>query len=388
MIYDFDTVIDRRNTYSYKWDIPEQELPMWVADMDFRTAPEIISALEQRAKHGVFGYTTIPEEWYEAYIQWWKIRHHVTFQKEQMIFSTGVIPTISSCVRKLTTPAENVVLLTPVYPVFYNCIRNNGRNVLSCPMIYEQGNYFIDWENLENQFADPQTTMMILCNPHNPFGKIWDKQTLFRIGELAVQYGVMILSDEIHCDLTDPNREYTPFLSVSENCRKNSITCISPTKAFNLAGLQTSAVVVPNAQLRHKVWRRINTDECGEPNAFAIQAAISAFRSGGAWLEELRQYLYQNKQTALTFFSEQLPEISPVFSEATYLLWLDCSALSIPAKDLSERIRKLTGVYLSDGTPFGNAEYFLRMNIACPNTLLLDGLNRLKSAITSIQSTS
>ena len=231
MKYDFDSVVDRRTTNSYKWDIADNELPMWVADMDFRTAPEITAALKERVEHGIFGYTTISDEWYQSYINWWKNRHGIEYQKEQIIFSTGVIPTISSCIRKLTTPAENVLIMTPVYNIFYNCIQNNGRNVLECPLEYNSGEYSINWTSLEEKLADPQTTLMLLCNPHNPIGKVWDKETLARIGELA------------------------------------------------------------------------------------------------------------------------------------------------------NHIRKSTGLYLSNGVQFGNGEQFLRMNIACPKTVLADGLNRLKKAV-------
>ena len=381
MKYDFNSIVNRRNTGSYKWDVAEHELPMWVADMDFRTAPEIISAIMERAEHGIFGYSILPDEWYEAYIQWWKNRHGIEYQKEQLIFSTGVIPTISSCVRKLTTPAENVLILTPVYNIFYNCIRNNGRNALECPLEYHQGEYSINWDSLEEKLANPQTTLMLLCNPHNPIGKIWDKDTLARIGELACQNGVIVLSDEIHCDITDPDCDYFPFASVSEKCMQNSIICVAPTKTFNLAGLQTSAVIVPNPQIRHKVWRGLNTDECGEPNVFAVQAAVAAFRYGGEWLDELRQYLYENKQLVKEFLSENIPQIRLVPSDATYLLWLDCSVLNRNSKDLADHIRKSTGLYLSNGVQFGNGEQFLRMNIACPKTVLADGLNRLKKAV-------
>lgn len=381
MKYDFDTVIDRRSTNSYKWDVAENELPMWVADMDFCTAPEIIAALKERVEHGVFGYSTLPDEWYEAYINWWKKRHKIEYKKEQLIFSTGVIPTISSCVRKLTTPAENVLIMTPVYNIFYNCILNNGRNVLECPLEYDNGEYSINRTSLEEKLADPQTTLMLLCNPHNPIGKIWDRETLARIGELAYDNGVVVLSDEIHCDITDPDRSYIPFASVSEKCAQNSVICVAPTKTFNIAGLQTSAAIVPNPQLRHKVWRGLNTDECGEPNAFALQAAVAAFTHGGEWLDELRQYLYENKQAVKSFLAENLPQIRLVPSEATYLLWLDCSALNMDSKELADHIRQSTGLYLSDGVQFGNGEQFLRMNIACPKAVLQDGLNRLKKAV-------
>ncbi|MEE5992127.1 MAG: MalY/PatB family protein [Oscillospiraceae bacterium] len=382
MNYNFDTLIDRSHTNSLKWDIAPNELPMWVADMDFQTAPEIIQAIQKRAEHGIFGYSILPDEWYHAYMNWWESRHHVKFSRKELIFSTGVIPTLSSCVRKLTTPAENVLILTPVYNIFYNCIRNNGRNVLECSLLYADGVYSIDWKDLENKLSDLQTTLMILSNPHNPIGKIWNKETLSRIGELAKKYGVIVISDEIHCDITDPEKEYIPFMAVSEICANNSITCISPTKTFNIAGLQSSAVVVRNPKLRHKVWRALNTDECGEPNAFAVQATISAFNEGGAWLDALRNYLYENKQIVKNFLLEKLPEIQLVPSEATYLLWLDCSAVTENSGQLAKEIRQKTGLYLSSGMQYGKGgETFLRMNIACPSVYVEDGLNRLERAL-------
>ena len=381
MKYDFDTVIDRSGTGSLKWDIPEGELPMWVADMDFRTAPEIVQAIRERAEHGVFGYSVIPDEWYQAYIDWWRERHGITYRKEELIFSTGVIPIISSCVRKLTTPGENVLVMTPVYNIFFNCIRNNGRNVRQYPLTYENGSYTLDPDGLEQELKDPQTTLMLLCNPQNPTGKIWDRDTLARIGELAYDNGVTVIADEIHCDLTDPGKGYIPFASVSEKCRENTVVCISPTKTFNLAGLQTAAAVVPNTGLRHKVWRALNTDEVAEPNAFAVQAAIAAFRRGGEWLDELRQYIYENKLLAADYLSKELPEIKLVPSEATYLLWLDCGAVDMTSINLEKRIRETTGLFLSRGSLYGEKGTFLRMNIACPRVMLRDGLERLREGI-------
>ena len=236
MKYDFDTPINRKNTNSLKWDVKENELPMWVADMDFATAPEIREAIEKRASHGIFGYTVIPDEWYGAYIGWWKTRHSLEIKEDQLIFCTGVIPAISTAVRKLTTPAEKVLIQTPVYNIFFNSILNNGRVVLENPLKYTGGNYEMDFDDLERKLSDPQTTLMLLCNPQNPGGKIWDKATLERVGELCYENNVTVLSDEIHCDLIDPGKNYVPFASVSEKCRENSITCIAPTKAFNLAG--------------------------------------------------------------------------------------------------------------------------------------------------------
>lgn len=382
MKYDFDNVIDRRNTGSLKWDVAENELPMWVADMDFKTAPEIINALEQRLKHGVFGYSVIPNEWYDSIIKWWKNRHKWNIKKDWLIFSTGVVPTLSSVVRKLTTPAENVVFMTPVYNIFYNSVVNNGRNVVECPLSYNRASYSIDFTLLEEKLSDPQTSMMILCNPHNPTGQIWDKSTLEKIGDLCVKHNVVVVSDEIHCDLTEHDCEYIPFASVSENCKNNSVTCIAPTKTFNIAGLQTSAVVVPNKALRHKVWRGLNTDEVAEPNAFAVTASVSAFDYGEQWLDELRKYISENKRVTTEFIKSEIPEIKVVKSQATYLMWLDCSSFGVSTKTLADFIRKETGLYVSYGKQFGgNGDSFIRFNVACPRETLLDGLARLKNGV-------
>ena len=378
----FDTVVDRRGTYSLKWDVKEDELPMWVADMDFKTAPAIIDALNKRVEHGVFGYSIIPDEWNEAYIKWWQERHSFRIEKDWLIFSTGVVPILSSVVRKLTTPGENVLIMTPVYNIFFNSIVNNGRNVLQCPLSYKDGEYSIDFEALENAMAQPQTTMMIFCNPHNPVGKIWDRETLAKVGGLAKKHHVIVVSDEIHCDITDPDKGYIPFASASDTCREISITCVAPTKAFNMAGLQTAAAIVPDPFLRHKVNRGLNTDEVAEPNAFAIWAAIAAFNEGGEWLDALREYIYENKLIVETYIKDQVPQVKLVKSEATYLLWLDCSAICSDSEELADFIREKTGLYLSDGVQYGKTgEKFLRLNIACPKSRLMDGLLRLKRGI-------
>ena len=382
MTYNFDTPPSRLGTGSLKWDVKENELPMWVADMDFETAPEILDALKKRLEHGIFGYSVVPDEWYGAIQDWWQKRHSFEIQKDWLIFSAGVVPTLSSVVRKLTTPGENVLIQTPVYNIFFNSILNNGRNVLESPLVYDGNCYSIDFEDLEEKLARPQTTMMILCNPHNPVGKIWDRETLRRIGHLAVLHHVIVVSDEIHCDLTDPGREYVPFASVSKECRDNSITCLAPTKAFNLAGIQTSAACVPDPFLRHKVNRGLNTDEVAEPNVFAVPAAIAAFSEGGPWLDSLRSYLYENKQAVAAFLSERLPEIRLVPSEATYLLWLDCGQFCKDTTDLQKYLREETGLYVSEGAQYGQAgKSFLRLNIACPRSTLMDGLARLLTGV-------
>lgn len=382
MQYDFDQVVDRRGTHAAKWDVAGHELPMWIADMDFLTAPEIIAAVRDRASHGIYGYTDVPETWYDAILGWWRDRHGFHMERDWLIFSTGVVPTISSVVRKLTTPGENILTMTPVYNIFFHSIENNGRRVLECPLPYRDGTYGLDWADLEGKLADPQTTMLILCNPHNPVGTIWDRETLARVGELCWKHHVMVLSDEIHCDLTDPGCDYLPFASVSEHCRQNSITCIAPTKAFNLAGLQTSAVVVPDGVLRHKVWRALNTDEVAEPNCFAAEAAIAAFTRGGPWLDALRAYLAENKAQARDFLARELPQVRPVISHGTYLLWLDCGVVTGDSGALARQIRAQAGLCLSPGSVYrGNGARFLRMNLACPRSRMLDGLQRLRDGI-------
>lgn len=382
MGYDFDTKTDRRNSNSLKWDVLENELPMWVADMDFQTAPEIREAISDRAEHGIFGYTILPDAWYEAYQHWWQQYHEFRIEKEWMIFCTGVVPAISSAVRKLTIPGENVLVQTPVYNIFFNSIVNNGRNVVESPLGYENGKYYIDFGRLEKDLSNPQTTMMILCNPHNPVGKIWGKETLGRIGELCAKHHVTVLSDEIHCDLTAPGMEYTPFASVSETCRKISITALAPTKAFNLAGLQTAAVVVPDKVLRHKMWRALNTDEVAEPNAFAVDAVVAAFTKGKPWLDELRGYLQANKEFVKKYIEKELPLLSVVSLDATYLLWIDCGKLTGTSSEFAGFLRKKTGLFLSEGKEYGgNGDLFVRMNIACPREVVQDGMERLRRGV-------
>lgn len=380
MTYDFDTVTDRRSEFSMKWDVADGELPMWVADMDFKTAPEIIEAIIKRAEHGIFGYTDVPARWKNAVISWYKKRHSLSIEYDSLMFSTGVVAAISSLVRKLTTPNENVVVLTPVYNIFFNSIINNGCRAKECPLIYDGEKYEINWTDFEEKLSDKQTTLFILCNPHNPTGTIWDRETLARIGALCKKYHVTVISDEIHCDITDPGYDYVPFASVNDECKYNSVTCIAPTKTFNLAGLQTSAVYVPDEYLFHKVWRALNTDEVAEPNVFAMTASIAAYEHGEKWLDELREYLYLNKKAVRGFIEKNIPEIKVVNSHATYLLWLDCSKICDNADALDDDIRAKTGLYLSKGSAFGTGgEAFLRMNTACPRRTLDNGLTRLKT---------
>lgn len=384
MTYDFDTPIDRSGTYSLKWEEAGDALPMWVADMDFQTAPVIREALRRRVEHGVFGYSIVPPEWNQAYVDWWGRRHGLAIDPDSLVFCTGVVPAISSMVRKLTTPNENVVIMTPVYNIFFNSILNNGCRVLESPLAYDgEGHYEIDWADFETKLADPQTTLMILCNPHNPIDRIWDCETLERIGELCWKHHVTVVSDEIHCDLTDPGFDYVPFASVGEHCAMNSVTCMAPTKTFNIAGLNSAAVMIPNPVLRHKVWRALNTDEVAESNAFAMDATLAAFNEGEPWLNELRAYLAGNKATARAMFDKynaSVPadrRIIMVEGHATYLLWVDCSAITHDTDALCDYLKREHKVMFSAGSEYGgNGHDFVRINVACPRARMIEGLAR------------
>ena len=291
VMYDFDEPTDRRHSGSLKWDIADGELPMWVADMDFKTAPAISEAVMRRAAEGIYGYTVIPDEWYDSIIGWWGARHGLEIKREWLAFCTGVIPAISSAVKRITNVGDRVLLMTPVYDIFFHSVENAGRTVLECPLVYDGTAYSIDFDLMERLLSDPLTTMMILCNPHNPIGRIWSQKELELIGELCRRHGVTVLSDEIHCDLTDPGADYIPFASVSRECAQMSVTCIAASKAFNMAGLQSAAVMIPNEFLRNKVVRGLNSDEVAEPNCFAAIAAAAAFGKCGDWLDALRVYL-------------------------------------------------------------------------------------------------
>lgn len=386
MSFNFNKMINRLNTNSYKWDVGAGELPMWVADMDFETAPAVAAALLKRLNHPIYGYTTVPDHYYDAVVGWWERRHQYSIQREWIMFCTGVVPAISSIVRKMTNPGDKVLVFSPVYNIFYNSIKNNQREVLASELVYQDQRYSIDFDDVEKKLADPDTTLMIFCNPHNPIGKVWNRQDLEKLGKLCVKYQVLILSDEIHCDLTHPGYKYVPFASVSEEIAHNCITCLAPTKTFNLAGIQTSSIIVPNPEIRILVNRGINTDEVAEPNVFAIEAAISAYTDGEPWLQGLIDYLRMNKQVLEQFLASELPQIQVIPSEATYLAWIDCQDITNNAGQLCKFIREETGLYVSEGAIYGeNGHRFIRMNYACPKERLIDGLQRLKKGIEAYQ---
>ena len=386
MPFDFDQIIDRRNTNSYKWDVKADELPMWVADMDFGTEPAVVEAIEKRLRQGAFGYNTVPDSFRESIIRWWQRRHRFTMEKEWILYCTGVVPAISSIVRKMTEIGDDIVVLAPVYNIFYNSILNNGRKVLASELRYADGSYTIDYADLEEKLSRETTSLFIFCNPHNPIGKVWDRPTLERIAELCIKHDVLVVSDEIHCDLTHIGHAYIPFASLSKEIADRTISCIAPTKTFNIAGLQTAAIVIPNPEIRKQVDRGINTDEVAEPNTFAIQAAEAAFDEGEEWLEELREYLELNREFLIGSLKELVPEVQVIEAEATYLAWIDCAAITEDTKALCAFIREKTGLYLSAGDIFGgNGSRFVRWNYACPKALLEDGIQRFVEGVALCQ---
>ena len=384
MKYDFNNASSRRHTDSVKWDVKDNELPLSIADMDIETAPEIKKAILKRAESGIYGYTEPMDDWYQAYISFFSNRYNVKLEKEWMMFSTGVVPSISSSVRKLTKEGDNVVVLSPVYNIFYNSIVNNNRNVLEVELIHDGDDYKIDFESLEKAFALENTSLIIFCNPANPVGRIWTKEELAKLGELAYRHSVIVLSDEIHGFITRPGKKYIPFFSINETNKMNSVNCVSVTKPFNLAGIQTSLCFVPNPELYKKVNRQINTDEVAEPNIFACPVTVAALNEGREWLDQANAFFYENEDDVRLFIQNNIPLLSVIPSDATYLLWIDVRKIAENSKDFVTYLRETTGLILADGAVYGKGgNGFVRMNVACPKAILNDALSRLKTGVES-----
>ena len=384
MLFDFDTPVNRRGTDSSKWDIGENEIPMWVADMDFRTAPAVEKAIMDRAAHGVFGYTTFSDKWYGAYIDWWRVRHGFTMKREWLAFASGVIPAISSAIRSLSEKGDRIVILSPGYTAFFNLTEGNGRVPAEVPMKLRRKDgllgYDIDWTALEEALADPGAKLMIFCNPQNPTGKIWEAETMARIGELCRRYGVTVLSDEIHSDIVCPGKRVIPFASVNEVNLALTVTFLSPTKCFNLMSLRTAAVCAADPDLRSRVFGSLG--DVRDFNAFSCPAAIAAFTEGGEWLDALNAYIRANKDRVEAFLSAEVPDLEVVPSEATYLMWIYTGNITDDSEALQKFIRKETGLYVCPGIWYrGDGRSFLRLNAACPRILLDAGLERLKEGV-------
>lgn len=384
MKYDFDEIIPRRGSHSIKWELDSDPdvLPMWVADMDFRTAPPVIEALRRRVEHGIFGYAQAPQAYYDAIVTWFARRHDWQIEAEWILHTTGVIPALSAILKALTQPGDKVLVQTPVYNHFFISIRNSGCRTAENELLYRDGGYAIDFDDLERKAADPEVKLMLLCNPHNPAGRVWSSEELRRIGEICLRNGVFVVADEIHCELVMTGFRYTPFASLSGEFLRNSVTCCSPSKAFNLAGLQVANIFAADKTVRAKIERALAINETGEISPFAIDALIAAYDRGEEWLDALNEYLHANYLFLRDYFAQHLPQYPVLPLEGTYLVWAECRAAGIPADEVAERLLAQGRLHVNSGAMYGAAgEGFIRLNIACPRPLLADGLDRLRRVL-------
>lgn len=389
MKYDFDEVVPRRGANSYKWDSATdgRVLPMWVADMDFRTAPVIIEALRKRVAHGIFGYTRVPDAYYDAVTGWFERRHGWKINREWMIYTLGVVPAISAIIKALTEPGDKVLVQTPVYNCFFSSIRNNGCEMVSSPLIHEGDTFRMDYEDLDRKTADDKVKLMLLCNPHNPAGRVWTREELEKLGNISLKNNVVVVSDEIHCELVYEDNKYTPFASISDEFLSDSITCISPSKAFNIAGLQIANIVTSDAEKRRSIDKAININEVCDVNPFGVEATIAAYsREGEEWLSQLVDYLHGNYEYMKEFCSKNLPAFPMAKLEGTYLVWMDCRSLGMASEVLEYLLVEKAGLWLNAGTMYGaEGEGFMRWNIACPRSALVDGLSRFASYVRTLK---
>lgn len=387
MKFDFDKDIVRRHTNSSKWDRLEMDdvIPLWVADMDFKTAPCIIDVLLKRVEHGVFGYTKVPDEYYEATVNWFKRRHNWEINPKEIIYTIGVVPAISAIIKALTEPGDHVIIQTPVYNCFFSSIKNNECIPSENSLIYKNNTYFIDFEDLEKRAADPKAKLLLLCNPHNPSGRVWNYQELMQIYEICKKHNVTVVSDEIHCELVYAPHVYIPWGSLSEEIAECSVITTSASKSFNIAGLQIANIMCRNREMREKINRAINVNEVCDVNPFGVLATISAYNEGEEWLLALIDYLKGNYEYLVDYFHKELPEFPVVKLEGTYLVWVDCRKLGVPSVELSEKLIREGGVWLNNGTMYGkDGEGFMRINIACPRSRLEEGLRRVKKVFEAL----
>lgn len=387
MEYDFSRPTDRRGTDSYKWDsAPEADIiPLWVADMDFETFPAITEALQRRVAHGIFGYTRVPEAYYEAVCNWFGKHHGWHINREDIIYTSGVVPAVSAVIKALTLPGDQVIVQGPVYNCFFSSIRNNGCETVSNSLIYnkEELRYEIDFDDLERKLAHERARLMLICNPHNPGGRVWTRDELTRVAELCRKYGVRVVSDEIHCELTLYDNEYVPFGSLPDELSRDSITCCSPSKAFNTAGLQIANIVCRDAEVRNRIDRAININEVCDVNPFGVIALQAAYSDEGyEWLTQLRKYISANYDLLLERFARELPKCKVMRMEGTYLAWIDCSELNISSDEIEEMLMHENKVWVNAGSMYGTeGAAFIRINMACTSELLNEGITRIVNGL-------
>lgn len=383
MKYNFDELVERRNTNSYKWDsCAEGVIPMWVADMDFQTAPCIVEALQKRVAHGIFGYTKVPDSYYESVVNWFKNRHGWQgLQKDWILYTSGVVPAISVIIKAFTQPGDQVIVQTPVYNCFFSSIRNNGCEIVENKLIYKDQTYTMDYEDLERKASDPKAKLLLLCNPHNPAGRVWTREELTRLGEICIRHNVLVVSDEIHCEFVFPGHQYVPFASINDELLHHSITCNAPSKAFNTAGLQIANIISDNPEYRQKIDRAININEVCDVNPFGVIALQAAYTDEGAeWLRQLNEYLFGNYNYLKEYFGKELPQFPITKLEGTYLAWVDCSAIKYNSDEIAEHLVEHFCVYVNEGSMYGD-DHFIRINLACPRKRLAEGLKRIAEGI-------
>ena len=364
MKYDFDELVERRGTNCVKWDesLSPDVIPLWVADMDFCVAPAIQKALQQRVEHGVFGYNIVPESYYEAVISWFRRRHQWEIQRQWILYTTAVVPAMSCVIKALTMPGEKVLILSPAYNCFFSSIRNNGCEVFESPLKAEGDTFEIDWQDFEAKCADEKTTLFLLCNPHNPSGRVWTREELQRMYDICHQYGVKVASDEIHCELIMPGYKFVPLGTVIDDC----VVMNSPSKNFNTAGLQIANIICPHPSWRRRIDRAININEVCDVNPFGIVALQAAYNESEDWMNELNQYLWGNYTILCDFIEKNIPQWKVCRLEGTYLPWVDISAMGITSQELCDRLLRDAKVWVNPGTMYGpkTGEGYVRLNIA------------------------
>lgn len=375
-MYDFNKKTERRNTNCYKWDVTgdSEVIPMWVADMDFQAAPVIIDALRKRVEHGVFGYTKVPDAYYEAIVKWFDRRHGWKVEKDSVIYTTGVVPAVSAAIKAMTGPGNGVILHTPAYNCFFSSIRNNGCKVVESRLINNGGRFTMNYDEIDALCSDGNNKVLLLCNPHNPTGRLWTREELQHVYDICSRHGVKIISDEIHCELTYNGQKYVPLGTVTDD----AVVLCSPSKAFNIAGLQIANIICRDESMRRRIDRAININEVCDVNPFGVLALMAAYNEGEEWLDELCRYIWGNYQALRDFMATEMPLVRVTPLESTYLVWADFGYLGVKSEVLSETLERDYKVKVSPGTMYGDAgEGFLRINIACPRERMMEGLRRI-----------
>lgn len=390
MEYDFDEIVDRKNTLSCKWDLASDDiLPMWVADMDFRTAKPIIDALVNRAQSGVFGYSVYTDDVYEAITGWFKRRHNWEIEKEWIQFSPGIVPALHAFTRIFVKSGEKILMNSPVYYPFFKSAERNGIEAVNSVLLNKNGRYEIDFEDFEKKASDPLVKMFYLCSPQNPGGRLWSREELEKIGRICLENNVLVVADEIHCDLVYPGKKHISFGTLSDDIVDNSIICTAPTKTFNLAGLQISSVIIKNPELRkmYADYMTASGFDCGEAGTFGLEAIRAAYKYGDEWLDSLMEYINGNLEFLMSYVKENIPKAKVMVPDATYLVWIDFSGYKIDSRTLHKTLKYEGKIWLDEGYLFGKAgEGFVRINIACPRKILEEGLKRIKDCINRMDS--